>query len=125
MLYVLIAYRHSLFIIFIRWFSYSSFVISLELESAWTKFGLHVVFSINLSNVNNKPSKKNTTNRNASNAPRPSKSPIDKTSGPVNVHDKIKPTLDQIDADTPIEKIFSSMVFFTAASALISLRRYV
>src|SRR5699024_2023081 len=73
----------------------------------------------------NKPGKKNTTNRNASNAPRPSKSPIDETIGSVDVHDKIKPTLDKIDADTPIEKIFSSMVFFTAASALISLRRYV
>src|SRR5699024_11267805 len=49
---------------------------------------------------------KNTTNRNASNAPRPSKSPIDETIGSVDVHDKIKPTLDKIDADTPIEKIF-------------------
>src|SRR5688500_2714628 len=125
MRWVLIAYRHSLCIIVIRWFSCSSFVISLELEFAWKKFGLHVVFSINLSNVNNKPGKKNTTNRNASNAPRPSKSPIDETIGSVDVHDKIKPTLDKIDADTPIEKIFSSMVFFTAASALISLRRYV
>src|SRR5699024_12673129 len=106
-------------------FSYSSLVISLELEFACKKFGIHVEFSINLSNVNNKPSKKNTTNRSASNAPRPSKSPIDETIGSVDVHDKIKPTLDKIDADTPIEKIFSSMVFFTAASALISLRRYV
>src|SRR5699024_3792279 len=104
---------------------FSSFVISLELEFAWKKFGLHVVFSINLSNVNNTTGKKNTTNRNASKAPRPSKSPIDATIGSVDVHDKIKPTLDKIDADTPIEKIFSSMVFFTAASALISLRRYV
>src|SRR5699024_11765521 len=122
MLSFLYAYHHSLFIIFIMWLSYSSFAISLELESAWKKFGLHVVFSINLSNVNNNPGKKNTTNRNASNAPRPSKSPIDETIGSVDVQDKIKQTLDKIDTDTPIEKIYSLIVNFNSEIDLLSLR---
>lgn len=59
-----------------------------------------------LSSMTNKAGRKKTTIINASNVPLPSNNPIDETIGLEEVHANIKPTLDKIDAEIKMEKIF-------------------
>src|SRR5699024_2490010 len=79
------------------------FIFFKSLHSSLKKFGFHDVFSISLSNSVSNPGKKNTTIKNASRVPRPSRIPIEEIIGSVDVSQRMKPTLDKMDAETPIE----------------------
>src|SRR5699024_1262560 len=94
-------------------------------HSPLKKFGFQVVFSITLSTRVSSPGKKKTTIKNASSVPRPNKIPIDEMIGSDDVSHKMKPTLDKMDADTPMENIFSLIVFLIACHLDISLRLFV
>src|SRR5699024_7079689 len=96
-----------------------------EYPSPLKKFGFHDVFSISVSSNVRRPGKKKTTIKNASSVPRPSRIPMEEIMGSVDVSHNIKPTLDKIDAETPIENIFSFIVFLIACSLVISLRLFV
>src|SRR5699024_2671427 len=89
------------------------------------KFGFQVVFSIMRSMTTSSAGSKNKTARNASSAPRPSKRPIEDTIGSDEVADKMNPTLERIDADTPIENVVSSIVIMADFQALVSIRSFV
>src|SRR5690625_6716682 len=67
--------------------------------------------------MTNSAGNKKTTKKNANKVPRPNKSPIDEMIGSVDVNDKIKPTLDKMEAGTAIEKTFSLIVFLMAGRA--------
>lgn len=66
-----------------------------------------------------------TTSVNANNVPRPSKIPIDEMIGSDDVSHNVNPTVDNMDAGTAMEKIFSLIVEVMAGIVSICFRLFV